>query len=63
MTIGESWSENYGAGGARDGANIAFSVPASCGEITFTYDATTHVLTVGAAGGPRGNLARAQASG
>ena len=44
-----------------DGANIAFTVPASCSEIVFTYDAATHVLTIGAEGAPRGNLARARA--
>ena len=27
VTHGLSWAENYGAGGARDGANIAFTVP------------------------------------
>ncbi|HYG65169.1 MAG TPA: pullulanase-type alpha-1,6-glucosidase, partial [Thermoanaerobaculia bacterium] len=62
VAIDESWSENYGAGGARDGANIAFSVPAACVEVFFTYDATSHVLTVGTSSqGPRGNITRAQA--
>jgi pullulanase len=61
VAINESWDENYGEGGARNGANIAFTVPASCQEIVFTYDAATHVLTAGAEGGPRGNLAKARA--
>ena len=61
VAINESWSENYGANGAPNGANIAFSVPQSCAEIFFVYDATSHVLTVSAAGAPKGNLAKAQA--
>ncbi|MGZ5450232.1 MAG: pullulanase-type alpha-1,6-glucosidase [Thermoanaerobaculia bacterium] len=61
VAINESWAENYGAGGAQNGANIAFTVPQSCSEIFFVYNATTHVLTVSAAGAPKGNLAKAQA--
>lgn len=61
VAIDESWNENYGAGGAPNGANIAFSVPAECTEIFFSYDAATHILTVSAAGAPRGNIGRAQA--
>jgi hypothetical protein len=53
VAINESWDENYGAGGAPNGANILFSVPATCGEMTFTYDAATHVLEVSAGGAPR----------
>src|SRR5829696_3619174 len=53
VAIDESWSENYGAGGARDGANISFSVPAACTETFFAYDANTHVLTVNATGAPK----------
>ncbi|HEV2913880.1 MAG TPA: pullulanase-type alpha-1,6-glucosidase [Pyrinomonadaceae bacterium] len=61
VAINESWDENYGAGGAPGGANIAFSVPASCAEVFFEYNASTHVLTVSAEGAPKGNLAKAQA--
>ena len=54
---GLSWAENYGAGGARDGANIAFTVPGDGMAVTFTYVLTTHLLTVrtqeaGAGAGP-----------
>jgi pullulanase-type alpha-1,6-glucosidase len=59
--IHESWDENYGAGGALNGANIAFTVPQACVEMFFSYNATTHVLTVSANGAPKGNLARTQA--
>ena len=58
VAINESWDENYGAGGAPNGSNIAFSVPSTGTKVTFTYDATTHVLTIevavdpGAPGGP-----------
>jgi pullulanase-type alpha-1,6-glucosidase len=61
VAINESWDENYGAGGAPGGANIPFMVSVACEEIFFTYDAVTHVLTIGAEGGPKGNLARARA--
>jgi pullulanase len=61
VAINESWDENYGANGARDGSNISFSVPNSCAEIFFSYDPSTHVLTVSASGAPRGNITRAQA--
>jgi pullulanase-type alpha-1,6-glucosidase len=61
VAINESWSENYGANGVRDGANISFSVPNACTEIFFRYDSATHVLTVSATGAPKGNITRAQA--
>ncbi|GAA4983014.1 alpha-amylase family glycosyl hydrolase [Kineococcus glutinatus] len=43
---GLGWEESYGAGGAAGGANIAFTVPADGATTRFTYDGTTHVLTV-----------------
>ncbi len=61
MAIAESWAENYGAGGVRDGANIPFHVPASCAEVTFVYDAVSRQLSVGAQGAPRGDLKKAKA--
>jgi hypothetical protein len=45
---GLSWAENYGAGGARDGANIPFTVAADGDRTAFSYDLATHVLTVSA---------------
>ena len=48
VAIDESWSENYGAGGALNGANLSFSVPTEQSLVTFTYDASTHVLTIAA---------------
>ena len=41
IAVGGSWDENYGAGGAKDGQNIPFSV-ADGQSVTFSYDATTH---------------------
>ena len=61
VAINESWDENYGAGGLRDGPNIAFAVARACAAITFVYDSATHVLTVGELGAPRGNLSKARA--
>ncbi|GAB3590594.1 hypothetical protein GCM10027446_05760 [Angustibacter peucedani] len=43
---GLSWDENYGAGGAPGGANIAFTVPGEGVVTTFSYVLATHVLTV-----------------
>jgi len=41
-----SWTENYGADGVRDGANIDFDVPAGGVQVVFIYDATTHRLEI-----------------
>ena len=46
VAINESFNENYGAGGVLNGPNIAFSVPSDGTKVTFTYNATTHVLTI-----------------
>ncbi|MGH9132342.1 MAG: alpha-amylase family glycosyl hydrolase, partial [Ilumatobacteraceae bacterium] len=43
---GLSWDENYGAGGAPNGSNIAYTVPADGVLVTFSYVLSTHVLTV-----------------
>ena len=56
VAINESWDENYGAGGVPNGPNIPFSVPAAGTEVTFSYDAATHVLTVTAGHGADNNV-------
>jgi len=61
VAINESWDENYGQGGVQNGPNIPFTVPQPATEMFFSYNATTHVLTISAEGAPRGNLGRAQA--
>ncbi|KQR16848.1 pullulanase-type alpha-1,6-glucosidase [Cellulomonas sp. Leaf334] len=49
VAVGGSWDENYGAGGALGGANVAYTV-ATAGPVTFYYDATTHYFTSTAQG-------------
>src|SRR6476659_4109972 len=61
VAINEAWDENYGQGGAPNGANISFSVPQACVEMFFSYNSSTHVLTVSANGASKGNIGRAQA--
>ena len=46
ITIGQSWGENYGQGGAPGGNNIPFTVPPSGALVTITYDPVTHVPNV-----------------
>ncbi|HSK51784.1 MAG TPA: alpha-amylase, partial [Clostridia bacterium] len=56
VAIDEDWAENYGAGGVPGGANIAFSVPAAGAQVTFRYNATSHVLSILAGHGHDGNV-------
>lgn len=44
IALNGGWAENYGADGAKDGANIALSLSAET-EVTFTYDHNTHAIT------------------
>ncbi|MGH8775567.1 MAG: pullulanase-type alpha-1,6-glucosidase [Jiangellaceae bacterium] len=61
VTHGLTWDENYGAGGAPNGANIGFTVPAGA-RTTFSYDLASHVLTVTTSqAGPAVDLAQARA--
>src|SRR5262249_25713815 len=46
VAINESWVENYGQGGVPGGANIPFQVSFANSKVMFSYNATTHVLTV-----------------
>jgi glycosidase len=50
VAIDEKWDENYGAGGAPGGANIAFTVTADA-TVTFSWDSATKVLTIDVEGG------------
>ena len=43
---GLSWAENYGADGTLDGGNIGFDVPAAGVEVVFSYDVSSHRLTI-----------------
>ncbi len=44
VAVNGSWDENYGAGGAPGGSNLALAAPG--GRVTFTYDHATHVMAV-----------------
>jgi glycosidase len=46
VALNEGWDVNYGDGGVQGGDNIAFTVPGHA-TVTFSYDSTTHVLTIG----------------
>jgi glycosidase len=50
VAINESWAENYGRDGVFDGLNIPFNVPAAGNEVTFSYVASSHILTISVAG-------------
>jgi glycosidase len=50
VALNESWDVNYGAGGVPNGPNISFAVPAAGSTTTFSYNSTTHVLTVNSVG-------------
>lgn len=55
VALNESWDVNFGAGGAQNGANIAFAVPddgTGGADVTFLYDNITHVLSVSLDGSP-----------
>ncbi len=56
----ESWDENYGAGGVRNGPNIPFTVPNAGDLVVFSYDPVTHVLEIGGEL-PVGNISEARA--
>ncbi|MGF1430930.1 alpha-amylase family glycosyl hydrolase [Kitasatospora sp. LaBMicrA B282] len=55
-TLGQSWTTNYGAGGAANGSNIPFTVPADGATTTFSYNAATHLTTVVSGNGPTAPL-------
>ncbi len=64
VAINQSWTENYGADGALDGANIAFTVPADNTPMVFSYDSASHFLTIralGEGGAAQGNIKQPKA--
>jgi glycosidase len=46
VTINRSWDTNYGAGGVPGGPNIGFTVHNTGDKVTFTYNPTTHILSI-----------------
>jgi len=53
--LNDAWTENYGAGGVKDGPNIPL-VLAGPRSLTFSYDAQTHVLGFTLNGVPDGTV-------
>jgi pullulanase len=51
VAVNQSWAENYGEGGARDGANIGFTVPADGTLVTFTWDSRSKLINIGVGAG------------
>jgi hypothetical protein len=43
VAIDDSWAVNYGAGGARDGANITLSLPTAT-NVTFVWDQVSNIV-------------------
>ena len=60
VALNGSWDVNYGAGGAQNGPNIAFTVPANGMDVEFEWNSNTKVLRV-IVGGIQGDLSKAQA--
>ena len=60
VALNGNWDVNYGAGGAQNGPNIAFTVPANGMEVEFEWNSSTKVLRV-IVGGIQGDLSKAQA--
>src|SRR5215217_5657764 len=56
VAINESWDENYGAGGVANGPNIGFTVPVDHAKVSFSYVASTHVLSIRAGHAHDGNI-------
>ena len=46
VALNLGWDVNYGEGGAPNGPNIAFNVPADGLNVQFRYDSATHVPSV-----------------
>ncbi|MFC6345395.1 hypothetical protein ACFP8W_25650, partial [Nocardioides hankookensis] len=50
VAVDDSWDENYGAGGAAGGGNLALTVPDGGGSYVFTWDQASHVPSVAPVG-------------
>ncbi|GJF31460.1 hypothetical protein KNE206_41600 [Kitasatospora sp. NE20-6] len=44
--LDHAWTENYGQNGTAGGANIPFTVPANGATTTFSWNGTSHVLSI-----------------
>ncbi|MDX2141288.1 MAG: extracellular solute-binding protein [Chloroflexota bacterium] len=50
VALNDGWAINYGADGARNGDNIAFTVATAGAEVVFTFDGISNILTVSVGG-------------
>ncbi len=46
VAINESWDVNYGANGVQNGPNVPFTVSIGYSPVTFSYETSTHLLTI-----------------
>jgi hypothetical protein len=46
VAINEAWTENYGAGGALNGPDIAFNVPDNAISVTFSFNSAPNMPSV-----------------
>jgi len=46
VAINEGWNENYGQNGTPGGANIPFTVLGTTALVTFSYNPSTHILSI-----------------
>jgi pullulanase-type alpha-1,6-glucosidase len=62
VAVNGTWDVNYGEDGAPGGANISFSVPGDKTQAVFSFDSSTHIMTITAGNSaPQvGNLKQAQ---
>lgn len=56
VALNESWDVNYGQGGVQNGANIAFTVSSNNTKVIFSYNSSSHVLTILAGPAPDNNI-------
>ncbi|MBI1258421.1 MAG: pullulanase-type alpha-1,6-glucosidase [Chloroflexi bacterium] len=63
VAVNGTWDVNYGEDGAPGGANIAFNIPTDKTQAVFSFDSSTHMMTItaGDAAPQIGNLKQAQA--
>lgn len=50
VALNGSWALNYGADGAKDGANIPFIVPEDGSYVVFSFDTSNNIMTITADG-------------
>jgi pullulanase len=60
VALNGNWDVNYGQGGVQNGANIAFTVPATGMDVVFQWNSVTKELRV-VVGGIHGDLTKTQA--